>query len=117
HHLMARRPNGVAREIVSWPITECSLTPRPANRMARAMALKALIDEGAGDHAPDAGGIAPDASTDTLQAITSGTKSDPPAAPAGDRLLDDLTRAASDAERLRGLCESAYKARQADGGR
>lgn len=46
HHLMARRPNGPAREIVSWPITECSLTPRPANRMARAMALKALIDGG-----------------------------------------------------------------------
>jgi hypothetical protein len=44
-HLVRRVPVGKAMKIISWPITELSVTPRPVETRARVLALKSVVSE------------------------------------------------------------------------
>jgi HK97 family phage prohead protease len=44
-HLVRTRPAGRAKEILAWPLSELSVTPRPVEPRARAMALKSFAAE------------------------------------------------------------------------
>jgi hypothetical protein len=41
-HLVRKRKRGVVNEIVSWPVSEISLTPRPVERRTKVLPLKAI---------------------------------------------------------------------------
>jgi hypothetical protein len=93
-HLMERVPEGHARRVTAWPITEASLTYTPVNRGAVAQALKALIDS------------APDGLLDT--SAGSGSV-------AARSLSDRLTLLVADAREVVALATKARDQRAAEG--